>query len=229
VKPAWLSISTLCCVLVAGQAVAQAKKADAGVSIDAGVPGPQMPTVSASGATQSDAPPAPARPVTRYYEGMGRTPEQKRLLEEVSQALQAYEEESREFKREVQLLIEKKYEEKRNTLANSYEKAIRDLEVLERKERLDAISAFEEFLTRYPSDARYTPDVMFRLAELYYERSSDDHTIAMRDYEENLKKLDPEKNPTLPPEPHIDFSKSIALYQRLIKSFPAYKLNDASY
>jgi hypothetical protein len=38
----------------------------------------------------------------------------------------------------VQLLIEKKYEEKRNTLANSYEKAIRDLEVLERKERLDA-------------------------------------------------------------------------------------------
>jgi cellulose synthase operon protein C len=229
VKPAWLSISTLCCALVAGQAVAQAKKADAGVSIDAGVPGPQMPTVSASGATQSDAPPAPARPVTRYYEGMGRTPEQKRLLEEVSQALQAYEEESREFKREVQLLIEKKYEEKRNTLANSYEKAIRDLEVLERKERLDAISAFEEFLTRYPSDARYTPDVMFRLAELYYERSSDDHTIAMRDYEENLKKLDPEKNPTLPPEPHIDFSKSIALYQRLIKSFPAYKLNDASY
>ncbi|MBE2252330.1 MAG: tetratricopeptide repeat protein [Myxococcus sp.] len=160
---------------------------------------------------------------------MGRTPEQKRLLEEVSQALATYEEESREFKREVQLLIEKKYEEKRSTLANSYEKAIRDLEVLERKERLDAISAFEEFLTRYPNDARYTPDVMFRLAELYYERSSDDHTIAMRDYEESLKKLDPEKNPTLPPEPHVDFAKSIALYQRLIKDFPAYKLNDASY
>jgi cellulose synthase operon protein C len=229
----WLLISSLCLVLVAGQAEAQAKKTDkkidAGVTIDAGVVGPQMPTVSASGESKTDAPPAPAKPVTRYFEGMGRTPEQKRLLEEVTQALQTYEEESREFKREVQLLIEKKYEEKRNTLANSYEKAIRDLEVLERKERLDAISAFEEFLTRYPSDGRYTPDVMFRLAELYYERSSDDHTIAMRDYEERLKKLDPEKNPTLPPEPRIDFGKSIALYQRLIKDFPAYKLNDASY
>ena len=232
-KTASLLISTLCCVLIAGQADAQAKKADkkvdAGVAVDAGVVGPQMPSLSATGDTKSDAPPAPAKPVTRYYEGMGRTPEQKRMLEEVSQALQTYEEESREFKREVQLLIEKKYEEKRNTLANSYEKAIRDLEVLERKERLDAISAFEEFLTRYPNDARYTPDVMFRLAELYYERSSDDQTIAMRDYEESLKKLDPEKNPTLPTEPRIDFSKSIALYQRLIKDFPTYKLNDASY
>jgi len=223
-------------VLFAGLAQAQAKKADkkvdAGVVVDAGVLGPSMPTVSPSGGSseaKSESPPAEAKPKTRYYEGMGRTEQEKRLLEEVSQALSTYEEESREFKREVQLLIEKKYEEKRNTLGNSYEKAIRDLEVLERKERLDAISAFEEFLTRYPNDARYTPDVMFRLAELYYERSSDDHTVAMRDYEESLKKLDPEKNPTPPPEPHIDFTKSIALYQRLITDFPSYKLNDASY
>ena len=131
-KTASLLMSALCCVLIAGQADAQAKKADkkvdAGVAIDAGVVGPQMPTLSATGDAKSDAPPTPAKPVTRYYEGMGRTPEQKRMLEEVSQALQTYEEESREFKREVQLLIEKKYEEKRNTLANSYEKAIRDLE-----------------------------------------------------------------------------------------------------
>jgi TolA-binding protein len=223
--------------LAAGGAFAQPKKApakgkaDAGVAVDAGVLGPQMPAVSPSGTTEakSDAPPAPEKPKTRYYEGMGRTEQEKRLLEEVSQAMATYEEESREFKREVQLLIEKKYEEKRNTLANSYEKAIRDLEVLERKERLDAISAFEEFLTRYPNDPRYTPDVMFRLAELYYERSSDDQTVAMREYEESLKKLDPEKNPTPPPEPKVDFSKSIALYSRLIKDFPTYKLNDASY
>ena len=169
------------------------------------------------------------RPKTRYFEGMGRTPEEVAKLEELSQAIALYEAESREFKREVQLLVEKKYEEKRNTLANSYEKAIRDLEVLERRERLDAIAQFEEFLRRYPDDPRYTADVMFRLAELYYERSSDDHTLAMRDYEDTLKKLDPEKNPTAPPEPRVDFAKSIALYRQLIEKFPTYRLNDASY
>ena len=51
----------------------------------------------------------------------------------------------------------------------------------------------------------------------------------MRDYEEQLKKLDPEKNPTAPPEPKVDFGKSIALYHRLITDFAGYKLNDASY
>lgn len=220
-------------LLAPGLALAQAKggskKVDAGVP-DAGAPtGPTMPALPSADAKADSAPAAPEKPKSRYYEGMGRSEKEKRLLEEVSQAIATYEEESREFKREVQLLIEKKYEEKRNTLANSYEKSIRELEVLERKERQDAIAAFEEFLTRYPNDARYTPDVMFRLAELYYERSSDDHTVAMRDYEESLKKLDPEKNPTPPPEPRIDFAKSIGLYQRLIKDFPSYKLNDASY
>ena len=75
--------------------------------------------------------------VLKFFLHISKDEQEKRLLEEVSQALATYEEESREFKREVQLLIEKKYEEKRNTLGNSYEKAIRDLEVLERKERLD--------------------------------------------------------------------------------------------
>jgi len=166
---------------------------------------------------------------TRFFEGMGKTPEQVKQLEELSAALETYEQESKDFKREVQLLVEKKYEEKRTGLSSSYEKAIRDLEVLERRERLDAIAQFEEFLQRYPDDPKYTPDVMFRLAELYYERSSDDQSLAMREFEEATKKLDPEKNPTPPPEPKVDFSKSIGLYQRLISQFPKYRLNDAVY
>ncbi len=212
-----------------------AEKADTKPDLPAFSPSGSAAAASADGGTpaatetaKTDVAPG-QKATTKYFEGMGRTPEEQRYLEELTAALKLYEEESREFKREVQLLVEKKYEEKRNTLANSYEKAIRDLEVLERKERLDAIAQFEEFLQRYPNDPKYTPDVMFRLAELYYERSSDDHIIAMRDYEDRLKKLDPEKNPTPPPEPKVDFSKSIALYQRLINDFPTYRLNDASY
>ena len=46
---------------------------------------------------------------------MGKTPEEEKLLEEISQAIDDYETESKDFCREVQLLVEKKYEEKRNT------------------------------------------------------------------------------------------------------------------
>ncbi|XXF79798.1 tetratricopeptide repeat protein [Myxococcaceae bacterium GXIMD 01537] len=169
---------------------------------------------------------AQARPRTRYFEGMGRTPEEEAQLQELSRALQTYEEASREYRREVQLLVEKKYEEKRSTLANSYEKAIHDLEIQERKERLDAIARFEEFLRRYPAEPKYTPDVMFRLAELYYERSTDEHQLANREYEEKLKAS---SSGEPPPEPVVDYSPSIALYRRLTQEFPDYRLNDGTW
>ncbi len=181
------------------------------------------------GPTSGPAAAPAAKPQTRYLEGMGRTAEEKGLYEEISRALQAYEEESKDFRREVQLLVEKKYEEKRNTLAQSYELAIRDLEVMERKERLDAIAQFEEFLRRYPNDAKYTPDVMFRLGELYYERSTDDHMLAMRDYEQRLRAADPAADAAPPPEPVPEYAPSIGLYRQLISQFPSYKLNDASW
>jgi TolA-binding protein len=197
---------------------------------DAGVPSPSPDSIApAPPAAAKPEAPAPQKPKTRYFEGMGSTPSQAVMLEELSRAIERYETESREFKREIQLLVEKKYEAKRNTLADSYEKAIRDLEVLERRERLDAIAAFEEFLLRYPDDPRYSPDVMFRLAELYYERSADEHQLAMRDYEEKLRGVDPANNAIPPPEPKIDFVKSIDIYQKLLANFPNYKLNDATW
>jgi len=159
---------------------------------------------------------------------MGRTPAEQQQLDELQEMLRSYEAESREFKHDVQLLVEKKYEEKRSDLSASYEKAIRDIEVNERKDRLDAIAQFEEFLQRYPDEPRYTPDVMFRLAELYYERSADDHAVAMRSYEDELKRMDPSSNAPPPPEPAVDFRPSIALYQQLLEKFPRFKLNDAT-
>ena len=171
-------------------------------------------------------PPKPP-PAEKAEAPAGQSPQEQNLLQELFQVTESYEQESKTFKREIQALIEQRYQEKRNRLGDSYEKAIRDLEIQERKERLDAIAQFEEFLRRYPDDARYTPDVMFRLAELYYERSSDDHVLAMHQYEEKLKESPNEQSP--PPEPSVDFSKSIAIYRELLSRFPAYRLNDASY
>jgi TolA-binding protein len=213
-----LLITLLTLLPVAAAAQAPAAK-------DGSAAPPAAPAASAPPAASKPAP--PKAPQGRYLEGLGRTPEEEALLRDVSEALQAYEDESREYRREVQLLVERKYEEKRNSLAASYEKAISELEIAERKERLDAIARFEEFLRRYPKEPRYTPDVMFRLAELYYERSSDEHLAAMREHEEKLKTL-PE-NEEAPAEPAVDFEPSIALYRRLIVDFPEYRLNDAAW
>ncbi len=186
---------------------------------------------TARAAAQDEARPEPAAPsqqqVRSRFAGLGRTPEQEKLLEELSEAVQRYEQESREYRLAVQRLIQKKYEERRGRLAESYEKAISELEAQERLERQDAIARFEEFLRRYPDEPRSTPDVMFRLAELYYERSSDTHLGAMRQFEEKLRAL-PE-GAEAPPEPQPDFQPSIALYRKLLERFPDYRLNDGAY
>lgn len=171
------------------------------------------------------------------FQGAGSSPDEEREFKEFSEAIRAYDVQSREFRKEVQLLVEKKYEEKRASLAASYEKAIRDIEVLERKDRLDAIAMLEEFLERYcpmdrPEvcvDAKYVPDVIYRLAELYYEQTQDESGRAMREYEEALKQVQAGKLAAAPPEPQVSYQKAIQQYQRLITQFPKYRLLDGAY
>ncbi|WP_257454266.1 tetratricopeptide repeat protein [Archangium lipolyticum] len=172
--------------------------------------------------------PAPEQPRARSrFEGLGRTPEQEKLLEELSEAVQRYEEESRAFRQEVQQLIERKYQQKRDQVSKSYEKAISELETQQRQDRQEAIARFEEFLRRYPDEPRYTPDVMFRLAELYFERTSDTQMLAQRQQTELLNSLPEGAEP--PPEPKADFSPSIDLYRQLLSRFPDYRLNDSTW
>ena len=85
-------------------------------------------------------------------------------------------------------IVQKQFDERRRFLADNYEQAIRDLEVLERNEREAAIARFEEFLARYPDDPQYTPDAMFRLAELYYEKANDDFELALEAHREEAKR-----------------------------------------
>lgn len=187
----------------------------------------QAPDASPSSTPQAESP--STAPESRYLKGLGRTPDEEVLLDDVSEALRTYEEESREFSGDVQRLMERRYEQKRDSLASSYEKVIRDFEAQERKERMEAIVRFEEFLRRYPNEPRYTPDVMFRLAELYYERSQDEHQLAMKEYRERLEAHDKNPDSAFPVEPKKDYADSIALYRRLLKDYPSYRFNDGAW
>ena len=54
---------------------------------------------------------------------------------------------------------------------------------------------FEAFLLKYPNDKRWTPDAMFRLAELYYEKSAEEYLDADEAYK---KAIDSPNPPTTP-------------------------------
>ncbi len=180
----------------------------------------------------SQAGPAPAHPAGSAFshqvesEPLSADADARELAEFLA-AHARFDEEAAEFRKEVQLIIERKYQDRRATLTDSYEAQIRELEQDERKERLAAEARFEKFIALYPSEPRYTPDAMFRLAELYFEQTKDDQRTAQLAYEEKLKRLGPGEEP--PTEPLARFDRSVGLYHQLIDRFPSYRLLDGVY
>lgn len=196
-------------------------------------PAPSVQTAAAGDAASADSVKKPVVPqdraARRYLEGFAATPEADRDLVELSDAAELFGAEAREFGAEIDALIRKKYGDRRSQALRAYERAVSDIEIFERRERLGAIAAFEAFLKRYPDDPRYSPDAIFRLAELYYEKTNDDYLAALAHYEEQYRLAAEGKLASFPREPRQSYQNSIALYQRLITAFPSYAHNDASH
>ncbi|HEX9052425.1 MAG TPA: tetratricopeptide repeat protein, partial [Anaeromyxobacter sp.] len=147
---------------------------------------------------------------------------------ELEESVRRWDEEARAFRAELAATIQKQFDERRRFLSDNYEQAILDLETLERNEREAAIVRFEEFLSRYPDDPQFTPDAMFRLAELYYEKANDDYELALETHRQLARDAVAEGRDA-PPEPAKNYAPSIALYQQLITGFPDYKFIHGMY
>src|SRR5882672_9160263 len=106
---------------------------------------------------------------------------------------QALEQEARELQSQLDAVVQAR----RAAIAEKYGARVKEMEAAERVERASAIARFEKFLQLYPDEPRYTPDAMFRLAELEFDQAKDSA------------------------EPHFD--KSIAWYRALMAKFPDYR------
>lgn len=149
-------------------------------------------------------------------------------LKRLEQELVYYQRGSEGYADDMAALIRIKYNEQKELLSAQYDRAIEELEKQERGRRLEAIARFEEFLKKYPDDAVYTPDAMFRLAELYYEKSSDEYLQRSRGYEAELEAFEKGERETEPPPPEPSYEKTIGLHRELLTRFPAYRLADAA-
>lgn len=139
-----------------------------------------------------------------------------------------YEQGADSFAADMRALIREKYDEQKDLLAAQYDRSIMELEEQERTRRLEAIARFEEFLKKYPNDPAYSPDAMFRLAELYFEKSSDDYLTTSKGYEAELAAYERGERETEPPPPEPSYEKTIGIHQDLLSRFPDYRLADAA-
>ncbi len=134
-----------------------------------------------------------------------------------------------EFRQEISELVQAQYKERRSRLRDEYELRIQQLEKEEAERRISAIARFESFLAKYPRDPSYSPDAIFRLAELYFEQASEDYASALRSYDADVVAYEAGELKIEPVQPEHHYEKTIALYQRMITEFSDHRIIDGAY
>lgn len=148
----------------------------------------------------------------------------KEMPPDIAEDFKRYVETARTMREALTELAREGFGRRREQLKASYASRIQEEEKEEKARRTQAIAQFEQFLVTYPQKPRFTPDALFRLAELYFERSSEDFIAAVK--QRSGGEISPdgvESGGALP-----DFSASVALYQRLLRDYPEYRNSDGA-
>lgn len=153
------------------------------------------------------------------------TESQKAALKEMQKELAAFGKAAGSYRAIVDSIVKREYLRRRQTRDSEFAVRINQEEKLLNDSRLDAIKLFEQFLARYPHEQRYTPDAMFRLGELYYERSAIQfqQMLAQRDSKENSADGGVDDSVQVERRDTPDFTPTIELYARLVRDFPDYR------
>lgn len=159
----------------------------------------------------------------------GVSQEQIAHFEDWQNALNRYAAEITDFQGTVDSIVDAEYKKRVSQINAAYQGKIESSEEIERRDRVAAIESFEAFLVKYPNHERYTPDAIFRLAELHFEKANDDFMLADDAFQEQLEAFQSGQRTDPPADPIRDYSKTIALFRRLIAEFPDYRLLDGAY
>ena len=181
-------------------------------------------------------PPAAAAPAGPGVGPMAPTADELAELKAVERDFRHYESAARDYFKTVNHLVKRAYLKKLKDTKEKFEKQIKVEEQALAQRRLEAIRIFEEFLRKHPSNKVHTPNALFRLAELYYEKAFEEYIAALDDFpkrqEAYAKALESGKKPEeLTPvvDPKADYDKVASLYRRLLVEFPDYRQNDATH
>lgn len=180
------------------------------------------------------APTATAKPAAPVAEEQALPEGDIRLMRrEVDEIVKRFTERTGEYGADIKEIIEDQFEQRDAAIDAKYEAEVGKLEGEENEFILAAIARIEAFVARYKNEPAYTPDAMFRLAELHYLKAKREFSLVreklLREYERQLALYDENKIDLEPKPPHPDYKRTIALYREIASRFPTYRYTDAVY
>lgn len=153
------------------------------------------------------------------------TPEELVILAEIEQDLIRYEASAGQHHRRMQAILSGEYKDRKGQLEARYAAKIANAEEQEYERRLSAIALLEKFVQDYPDHQKFTPDAMFRLADLYLEQAEYEFE---KSFDEQLDFGEPDFSVGIDDEDDeplaaADYSKSIAMWESIATKFPNYR------
>ncbi|RAL25000.1 hypothetical protein DL240_01960 [Lujinxingia litoralis] len=153
----------------------------------------------------------------------------RQALEDYSKAYERYAVAIQDYQTTINGIVEAEFNRRLAEINSAYDEKIRAGEAIERERRVEAIASFEQFLSDVPNDPEYTPDALFRLAELHFEKANDDYLRADERYQSELARYDRGEIADEPRPPQRDLQTTAALFRRLITDWPDFRFADGSY
>ncbi|MEZ4288591.1 MAG: tetratricopeptide repeat protein, partial [Polyangiales bacterium] len=157
----------------------------------------------------------------------GPTPSQVEALRQMQDEVDRFSSSGQAYRNILGDLLNREYTREKHGRTLWYGRQIDKEETELNQARTNAIALFERFVRRYPDNKKYTPDAMFRLGELYFERSS----IRFQDLYDAAEAARVAGNDaatdSLPASP--DYSDTLNLYKTLAAKFPEYERIDGVY
>lgn len=214
---------------VGGKPAAGAKAgASVGGSVGAGAApsggGPGGPAVGGPKQVLPPKPEVPTGPAGRPYSKAERD-----VLKEIESDVKRYQRAADAHYDRVKDYLFGQYQDRRTRLEKRYADQIARTEAQQRKRHLDAIALLVKFIKDYPNHPQFTPDAMFRLADLYLDESNwefekkFDAAIEAQEAAPDAASAAAADSLADDSTQRADYSRSIGLWTQIIQRFPDYR------
>ena len=176
-------------------------------------------------------PPPPAKPQVVLPKDIQQPTgkERDQAIEQMKEAYKDFQKAAKDYLGESTEFVRKKYREKRKDIVSNYDQRVKQLDKDEELARRKAIQYFIAFVKRYPDHPRYTPDAMYRLAELYYEEEFNEYLARAKNYERDLTRFENKEIPYEPIAAKKRFPETTRWLTEMINRFPQYRFVAGAY
>ncbi len=153
------------------------------------------------------------------------TPEETRAVaNEMFEVADFYRAQSELFEKDSNRWVHFSYQRSQRELAALQQELFAKREAELRLQRASTIKLFEDFVQRYPEDGDYTPEALFRLADLYYDQAVDEYQLAEE------KRMNSQADENAPYNENAleteDFTPTLNALSRLIERWPEFPQMD---